>query len=142
MKLQNGFTLIEIMVVVVIVGILASVAIPAYQDYVIRGKLTEATSALSDARIKMEQFFQDNRRYDQGDTTTCPPAIVASTANFDYACSGLSNSAYTVTATGRGSLSDFSYSIDQSNTRISVSLRTGWGTSGSTCWITSKGGSC
>ncbi|MFA5371492.1 MAG: pilin [Sideroxydans sp.] len=138
MKQQNGFTLVELMVVVVVIGILASVAIPAYQDYVTRGKLTEATSNLSNARVKMEQSFQDSRTYDPfGDGTTCPGAIALSSDNFNYACSNLSNSTYLISATGTGGLSSFGYSINQDNVKSS---NTPWGNG--TCWITSKGGSC
>ena len=57
---QKGFTLIELMIVVAIIGILASIAIPQYSDYVKRGKAAEATSNLATLRIKMEQCFQDN----------------------------------------------------------------------------------
>ncbi|HAF00275.1 MAG TPA: pilus assembly protein PilE, partial [Methylophilaceae bacterium] len=60
---QKGFTLLELMIVVAIVGILASIAIPAYQDYVKKGKAAEAPGALADLRVKMEQCFQDNRDY-------------------------------------------------------------------------------
>jgi type IV pilus assembly protein PilE len=141
MKLQKGFTLIELMVAVVIVAILASLALPAYNDYVIRGKLVEATSALSDGRIKMEQYFQDHLTYDTGDGTTCPASIPASSANFSYDCSGLSNAGYLITATGIGSLSDFSYTINQANTKATTGLKAGWGTPGS-CWITKKGDAC
>jgi len=150
MKLQKGFTLIEIMITVVIVGILASIAVPAYQDYVIRGKLTQATSALADARIKMEQYFQDNRKYDEtGDGTTCPTPLLAYnnisspySKYFTYTCSGLSDVAYTITATGKDDLADFIYSINEANAKTSVSLKTGWGAANSPCWLTSKGGSC
>jgi len=63
MKLQRGFTLIELMIVVAIIAILSTIAYPAYTDYITRGKITEATSALASKRILMEQFFQDNRTY-------------------------------------------------------------------------------
>lgn len=141
MKLQKGFTLIEIMVAVVIVLILASVAIPAYQDYVIRGKLVEATSTLADARIKMEQFFQDNRTYLTVDGA-CPDTIPPSTANFTYTCSGLTPLAYLVTATGTGTLASFSYSINQANAQVTESLPADWGTAPLACWITRRGGTC
>jgi len=58
MKLSNGFTLVELMIVVAIIAILASVGYPAYTNYVTQGKLLDATSGLSDGRIKMEQFFK------------------------------------------------------------------------------------
>lgn len=138
METQKGFTLIELMIVVVIVSILASVGIPAYNDYVTRGKLVEGTSALSDGRVKMEQYFQDNRTYDAGGGTTCPPAISAATANFTYACSSLSATTYTITATGKNNLSAFSYTINQANTKTSA---TPWG-NGATCWIMKKGDAC
>ena len=138
MKTQRGFTLIELMIVVVVIGILASIGIPAYGDYVTRGKLIEGTSALSDGRVKMEQFFQDNRTYDAGGGTTCPPAIPAATTNFTYSCSNLTATTYIITATGSGSLSAFSYTINQANTKTSI---TPWGNS-ATCWVRNKGGAC
>lgn len=137
MKTQKGFTLVELMIVVAVIGILAGVGIPAYNDYVTRGKLVEGTSALADARVKMEQYFQDNRTYDAGGGTTCPPAISATTANFTYACSNLSAINYIITATGTGNLSAFSYSINQTNTKSSV---TPWGSGA--CWVTKKGDAC
>jgi len=142
MKQQNGFTLVELMIVVAIVAILASVALPAYQDYVIRGKLTEATSNLANARVKMEQYFQDNRKYGDASGTTCPSSIPASSANFNYTCSTPSTDTYVITATGKSPLNDFSYTINESNTKNTTALRTGWGGTPANCWITSKGGSC
>ena len=59
----RGFTLIEVMITVAIVAILSSIALPAYFDYVRRGQLPEAFSNLSDYRVKLEQYYQDNRNY-------------------------------------------------------------------------------
>ena len=131
MNYAKGFTLIELMVVVAVIGILASFAIPAYSDYVIRGKLIEGTSALSDGRVKIEQFFQDNRTYVGG---PCP----AATTNFTYTCTGLSLTNYLIAANGTGSLSGFSYSINQANAKTST---TPWG-NGATCWIMKRGDTC
>ena len=63
MRNMSGFTLIELMIAVVVVAILTAIALPSYQEYVTRGKITEATSNLADMRVKLEQFFQDNRTY-------------------------------------------------------------------------------
>src|SRR5450756_1396395 len=123
MKMQKGFTLVELMVVVAVIGILAAVAVPSYSNYVIRGKLVEATSALSDGRIKMEQFYQDNRTYVPtvaqlgSNTNGCPVAIPMATTNFTYACSTPTASTYTITANGTGGMSVFSYTIDQTNNK-------------------------
>lgn len=142
MKQQNGFTLVELMIVVVIVGILASVALPAYQDYVIRGKLTEGTSTLADARVKMEQFYQDNRKYGDAGGTVCPATVPASSDNFNYTCSTPTTETYIITATGKTGLSDFIYTINETNTKRTTGLKSGWGTAPLNCWITSKGGTC
>ncbi len=56
-KVQQGFTLIELMIVVAIIGILAAVAIPAYQDYTIRAKLTEAMSIGAQAKTAVSEYY-------------------------------------------------------------------------------------
>jgi len=60
---QQGFTLIELMIAVAIVGIIASVAIPSYFEHVKRTARTEAITTLLDAANRQEQFFVDNREY-------------------------------------------------------------------------------
>ena len=56
-KMQKGFTLIELMIVVAIIGILAAIAIPAYQDYTTRAKITEVVNAASPAKTSVSEFF-------------------------------------------------------------------------------------
>ncbi len=60
MKMQKGFTLIELMIVVAIIGILAAIALPAYQDYTIRAKVSEAVIACSSAKSAMSEGFQSD----------------------------------------------------------------------------------
>jgi type IV pilus assembly protein PilE len=129
---QNGYTLIELMIVVAIIGIIASIAIPSYTDYVRKGRAAEATSNLADARIKLEQYFQDNRTYVGG-----PCAITGE--NFAYACT-LTADTFDVTATGNASkgMGAFEFTVDESNAKTSKFD----GTVGATCWLSSKSGSC
>jgi type IV pilus assembly protein PilA len=59
-KMQQGFTLIELMIVVAIIGILAAVALPAYQDYTIRAKMSEVVLAASACRTSVTESYQTN----------------------------------------------------------------------------------
>ncbi len=59
MKKQQGFTLIELMIVIAIIGILAAIAIPAYQDYVIRSQVTEGLSLADGAKTAVAEFYSN-----------------------------------------------------------------------------------
>lgn len=142
MNNAKGFTLIELMIVVAIIGILASVAMPYYGDYVIRGKLVDASASLSNGRIKMEQYFQDNRVYDTstGGTPPCP----AATKYFTYTCVETA-STYTLTAAnnanqGLGAAGDYTYTINEANSKKTTKFA-GLAMAAS-CWLMKKGDSC
>jgi type IV pilus assembly protein PilE len=143
---MRGFTLIELMIVIAVIGVLAAIAIPNYNDYVIRSRITRATAAMSDMRVRMEQFFQDNRVY----PTACnaaptaaqialPPA--ADNPDFTFTCPTLTASTFQVLATGVGKMAGFSYTVNEANARTStIAAGAAWPAMVQACWITSKSG--
>ena len=68
MKKQQGFTLIELMIVVAIIGILAAIAIPAYQDYTIRAQVSEGLNLAAGAKAAITEYFQDRGVFPVGNT--------------------------------------------------------------------------
>ena len=128
---QAGFTLIEVMITVAIVAILSMVALPSYREYVIRGNIPEATSRLATKQVQMEQFFQDNRTYVGG--TGCT-ADTTSSKYFDFSCAAVTATTFTITAAGKGSMTGFSYTINQTGAKTTGAVPSGWSTpSPNTC---------
>jgi type IV pilus assembly protein PilE len=134
---QKGFTLIELMIVVAIIGILAAIVMPNYTQYIARARATEATSALADMRIRMEQFFQDNRTYAGNDAVLCAAPIGTNTEFFDFSCSSAPDGdSYTLEAQGTGVMADYRYDINENNVKSSD---TADGGGNANCWITKSG---
>lgn len=137
----QGFTLIEVLVTVAIVGVLAAIALPSYTTFITRGRIPEATGPLAAKRVEMEQFFQDNRTYVgavacNSDTST--------SRYFTFSCSGAPTAtAFTLQAVGVGTTEGFAYTINQAGDKATTSVPAGWSLpSPNNCWVTNKGGVC
>ncbi len=136
----KGFTLIELMITVAIVGILSSLAYSSYRDNILRSEAVSGVAALSSFRVKMEQFFQDNRLYQNPDDTTisgCNLATSFNTDKFTISCNA-DKETYTITATS----DNFVYTLDEDNTKATTTVPEGWSGKDSACWVISKGGDC
>jgi type IV pilus assembly protein PilE len=148
---NHGFTLIELMIVVAIVGILATVAYPSYNDYLDRGKAMDAITTLSDQRVRLEQFFQDNRNYGTGACGTTaaaavslPYPVVSLKKYFNITCAlGAGGATYVLTA-NQTSGPAFAYTVNQNNLRQTTTFKgvAATATCAANGWQSKKGETC
>jgi type IV pilus assembly protein PilE len=141
-RASGGFTLIEVMVVVAIVGILAAMAIPAYRDYILRGRLVDGTNLLSAGRANMERYFQDNRTY--ATSGTFSPPCSATLGTFTLSCpTAPDGSSYRLTATGSGATEGFAYTVTQADVRTTtIASPAPWTATTAACWIMKRDQAC
>lgn len=137
---QSGFTLVELMIVVAIIGILSAIAVPSYTSYVMRARLVEAHGVLASTQNKLEQYWTNHRKYEGFDAQDAS-LMPESGQNFDYSLDDPTVSTYTLIATGKNAAAGFVYTIDQAGIRATTGAPEGWGTSDE-CWVDRKDGTC
>jgi type IV pilus assembly protein PilE len=147
MRRVRGFTLIELMITIAVVAILASIALPSYTDYMRRSKISEATAALLGMRTRLEQFYQDQRTFAGACVAGTVAPLPAGLKYFTVACTTLTPTQYTVTATGINDMAGIVFTINEANTRATtVTAGTPMANAGytdnATCWVQKKGGVC
>lgn len=135
MQRQSGFTLIELMIVVAIIGILSAVAIPQYNGYTMRARLTEAHSMLSSTQPRLEMYWANEHTYADFDE------IPDDTKNFTFALTSADKTSFLLTATGRDAAAGFAYTLDQAGKRATTAVPDGW-TAQDDCWVDRKEGMC
>lgn len=136
MEHQRGFTLIELMITVAVVAILAAIALPSYQNFIIRGNRSAAEQFMLDVATREQQLLLDSRKYVAVSSTanfaSAPPTGISlavpttTTGKYDFKVINVDNSAspptFQVYATAIGSQSsDGDLTLDQSGTKLPAS---------------------
>lgn len=119
-KVNGGFTLIELMITVVIIGVLSAIAIPSYRDYIRRGKISDGVGGLSTLKIRAEQYFGDKRSYSGFCNTNSYNGVAGISKYFTYTCVDAATT-YNLTITGNNSesMAGYIYTVNESNVRSS-----------------------
>ena len=144
---QRGFTLIELMIAVVIVGVLAAVALPSYTEYMNRGKRADAQTQLMAAKLWMERNYSANLRYDNTTTAGTAPAGFSAqpftksptegSTNYTISLTAVARNSYTLTATRTGSMSNDAcgnFTLDNNDTRDIANKPSGSTKTVADCW--------
>jgi type IV pilus assembly protein PilE len=116
-KSRTGFTMIELMVVVIIVGVLAAIAVPVYSDYIRKSRISEATGRMGDLLTAAKAYAQENADATAGADWPASGATagyigdVTAGPNFTYTVAGVDDGALTITANGSGTMAGISVTM-------------------------------
>jgi type IV pilus assembly protein PilE len=139
----KGFTLIELMIAVAIVGILATIAYPAYSEYVVRSRIVDALGQLGALRVKQEQIYADNRNYGSS-AAGCNGLVLPTSSYFTFTCTWVTDDqTFLLTAAGKSgtSLSGYTFTVNQQNLQQTTAF-VGAPSVPLNCWIKRKSETC
>lgn len=139
---SSGFTLIEIMIVVAIIGILAAIALPSYRVQVLKGHRVDAKAALLDLAAREEKFFATNNTYTTSSTAlnygaaTFPPISTSGTSYYTLTVTQVTTTDFTATATPTGTqVADVCYSYSLNNLGVQANATSAGAVNTTTgCW--------
>ena len=143
-KIQSGFTLIELMIVVAIIGILAAVAIPQYQNYVARTQMSEALSLASGSKVALAEYFQSKGVFPGGNTQAGIAAATDIKGKYvtSVTVSATAATAVSGTTAAAGAQGILTVSLDETDTHALLKggtmVLTGTDTGGSIIWVCSS----
>lgn len=137
----RGFTLIELMVAVLVIGILAAIALPAYQQYMFRSRRADATAALANLQQAQERYRANQQSYADALATLGITSSVSPQGHYTIAITAAAATGYTLTATARSSspqsrdtdCARFQLQMSTGNS-IYTALRSDLSTPNNSCW--------
>jgi type IV pilus assembly protein PilE len=140
-RVLRGFTLIELMIAVAVIGLLAAIVYPSYTAYGKRSKIAGALGEMSAVRVRLEQFYQDNRNY--GSTASACGVGMPVATGFDITCNwgpGGTSQTFLVTATGTGGMAGHVFTVNETDQQRTVQFD--GATVNAACWIKKPGEAC
>jgi len=133
---QRGITLIELVIALFILGVLTTVAVSNYREYVRRANITAALEQLDRYGIRMTKAYHDSGNYGIG---TCAVNLPASVRSFNFGCQlSQVNQGFTATATGTGDMAGFSFSLNNDAAHATTSFP--GVTTPANCWMVQRSG--